>query len=84
MAEAPHRPERTPGDYRGLAMISTAVAEMVVPVLFGVWLDNRYNTEPWCVLVGAVVGITGGVAHLIYISRRSAGGGKPPSANGNP
>jgi len=86
MADTPDPPEAKPGggDYRGLAMLSTAVAEMVLPALFGVWLDGKYATEPRWTIVGAVLGITGGVAHLLYISRRSAGGGEPPSANRNP
>jgi F0F1-type ATP synthase assembly protein I len=68
------------GDFRGLAMIGTAVAGMVATVLIGAWVDRRYGTEPWGVTIGAVIGIVGGVGHLITISRRSAGGGKPPSA----
>ena len=82
MAEPPSSPKPDPGngDLRGLAMLSTAVAEMVVAVAFGLWLDRKFGTEPWIAMACAVVGITGGVAHLIYISRRSARGGKPSGA----
>jgi F0F1-type ATP synthase assembly protein I len=81
MAEPPEAPEKKPGDSdnRGLAMLSTVVAEMVIAVILGVWFDRRYGSEPWGALVGAVVGIGGGVMHLMYIGRRSAGG-KPPTA----
>ena len=84
MAEAPRPADPTPGDYRGWAMLSTTVAGIVATVLIGAWVDRRYETSPWGVLVGAVAGIGGGVGNLIYISRRTAGGGQPPSANGNP
>jgi ATP synthase protein I len=58
-------------DFRGLAMISTVVAEMVVPILIGVWLDNRYGWTPWGMTIGAVLGLVGGVGHLIVLARRS-------------
>jgi F0F1-type ATP synthase assembly protein I len=61
-------------------MLGTAVAEMVAAVVLGVWLDAKFETEPWLAMAGAMVGITGGVVHLIYIGRRSARGGKPPGA----
>ena len=82
MAEPPSPPKADSGngDIRGLAMLSTAVAEMVAAVVFGLWLDRKFETGPWLAMAGAVIGITGGVAHLIYISRRSARGGKPPGA----
>jgi F0F1-type ATP synthase assembly protein I len=61
-------------------MLGTAVAEMVAAVVIGVWLDARLETAPWLAMAGAVAGIGGGVAHLVYIGRRSARGGKPPGA----
>ncbi len=57
-------------DYRSLALISTAVAEMVVPILLGVWLDHRAGTGPWGLILGALLGVVGGTAHLIVIARR--------------
>ena len=59
------------GDFRGLALIGTAVAEMVAPILFGVWLDGRNGWSPWGLVVGAVLGVGGSVAHLVMISRKS-------------
>jgi F0F1-type ATP synthase assembly protein I len=58
-------------DYRGLALIGTAVAEMVAPALVGAWLDSRYGWSPWGVTVGAVLGVTASVAHLLLIGRKS-------------
>lgn len=59
------------GDYRGLALISTAVAEMVVPILIGVWADGKFGTGPWGLVAGAVFGLGGGMAHLVLVSRRA-------------
>jgi len=59
------------GGARGFALIGTAVGEMVVPILIGVWVDNHYDTGPWGLSIGAFIGIVGSFAHLILISRRS-------------
>lgn len=71
------------GDTRGLVLISTAVAQMVVPILIGVWLDNRYGWGPWGMAVGAVVGLVGGGWALWAIVRRmnrnTGRGGAPPT-----
>ena len=58
-------------DYRSLALVGTAVAELVAPVLVGAWLDSRYGWSPWGATVGAVLGVGVSVAHLIRIGRKS-------------
>ncbi len=63
-------PTRSPGDYRGLALASMAIGEMVGPILLGVWLDDRYGWAPWGLAVGAVIGVVGGIGHLIVTARR--------------
>lgn len=68
------------GDARGLALISTAVGQMVVPILIGVWLDNQYGWSPWGLAVGAVVGVGGTFALLTVIARKqNRSGGRPPT-----
>ncbi len=77
------------GGARGLALVGTAVGEMVVPILIGVWVDNRYETGPWGLSIGAFIGIVGSFAHLILISRRTPDkpekpeNGEPPSTGTN-
>ena len=66
-------PNRSGGDYGGLALVSTAVAEMVLPILAGVWADRRFDSAPFGLVIGAVVGLVGGFAHLVYVSRRRGG-----------
>jgi F0F1-type ATP synthase assembly protein I len=60
------------GDYRSLGLVLTAVGEMVVPILIGVWLDDRYGWSPWGLVVGATLGLVGGVGHLIVTARRES------------
>ena len=75
-------PADTGGDARSLALISTAVAQMVVPILVGVWLDDRYGWSPWGMAAGAVVGVGGGFFLLVRMSRKLyRTGGEPPSDN---
>jgi len=63
-------PTRSPGDYRGLALASMAIGEMVGPILLGIWLDDRYGWAPWGLAVGAVIGVGGGIGHLFLMARR--------------
>lgn len=73
-------PTDSGGDARGLALVSSAVAQMVVPILAGVWLDDRYGWSPWGLVAGTVLGIGGGFASLVWLSRKqNRNGGKPPS-----
>jgi len=75
-----HPPDKSGGDARGLALISTAIAQMVVPVLIGAWLDRRNDWSPWGILLGATVGFGGGITVLVWKSRgQDRTGGKPPS-----
>lgn len=67
------------GDFRSLALISTAVTGMVAPILIGVWLDNRYGWAPWGMAAGAVVGVGGGFARLVMMSRRANESDGPPT-----
>lgn len=63
-------PTSSGGDAKSLALISTAVLQMVVPILVGVWLDDRNGWSPWGLVVGAVLGVGGGFASLVWMSRR--------------
>lgn len=72
-------PADSGGDARGLVMISTAVAQMVVPILIGVWLDNRNGWSPWGAVAGVAIGF---VSMVTWMSRKQdRNGGTPPSDN---
>lgn len=57
-------------DYRVLALASTAVGELVAPILIGIWLDSRFDWSPYGLAVGAVIGFVGSIAHLMVIANR--------------
>ena len=49
--------------YSGMGMeLAAAVAGFV---LVGVWVDRHYETAPWGVVIGAVLGLVGGMYNLI-------------------
>lgn len=44
--------------------------EMVVPGLMGLWLDRKLGTRVLFTLLGFAFGMTGGIWHLIHMTRR--------------
>jgi F0F1-type ATP synthase assembly protein I len=53
----------------GWAVRITAISlEMVVPILIGLWLDRKLGTVLVFVVLGAVVGVTAGLFHLIRLA----------------
>ncbi len=38
--------------------------------LMGWWLDNKFETTPWLMLGGALIGIVGGIYNLWKLGRR--------------
>ncbi len=39
----------------------------------GIWIDRRYDTEPWGVLVCAAIGVVGGLYNFVRAARIAAG-----------
>ncbi len=70
-------PERDEGFYYALAQTGL---EMVVPIAVGVFLDDRYGWSPWATLTGAVLGLVGGLWHMLLMLKRHEDGrsGRPP------
>ncbi len=63
-----HRPDpREVGRYFALAQVGL---EMAAPIALGAFLDARLGWAPWGVVVGAVLGLVGGMAHLLYLLKR--------------
>ncbi len=65
--------------YYSLAQVGL---EMVVPIALGVWLDSRFGLMPWCTVAGVVVGLVGGMAHLLVMLKRFEKPGPPTSGEG--
>ena len=55
------------GRYFALAQVGL---EMVVPIVVGLWLDSAFGWSPWGVSVGAVLGLVGGLAHIVHLLKR--------------
>jgi F0F1-type ATP synthase assembly protein I len=45
--------------------VTSAAIEMVVPIILGVWLDNKFHTKPLCILIGLFLGMLIMLLHLI-------------------
>lgn len=73
MANPPSRPSSGGGggDAAGLALIGSAVAQLVVPILLGVWADNQYGWSPWGLVVGTAAGVAGGAVGFWLLYRRA-------------
>ena len=67
------------GDYFVLAQVGV---EMVAPLVLGLLLDRYLGWAPWGVIGGAMLGLVGGVVHLVVIQGRSKGPGKRQSRDG--
>ena len=50
-----------------VSRITTVSLEMSLPAGLGYWLDRKFQTEPWLVVCGAVIGFTVGLTHLLQI-----------------
>jgi F0F1-type ATP synthase assembly protein I len=59
--------------YDAASRIIVVALEMVLPGLAGYWLDCRLGTVCLFLVIGMVVGCTGGVWHLIRYARQSGG-----------
>lgn len=64
-------PPDSGGDTRGLVLVSTTVAQLVVPILVGVWLDGQYGWSPWGLVIGSGIGLIGGAVGLALLYRKS-------------
>jgi hypothetical protein len=64
--------------YGRSALITSVLLELVIPVLAGYWLDCRWGTFPWLVLLGVVVGIVTATLGLMRLVKSLNSG--PPSS----
>ncbi|MFO0969011.1 MAG: AtpZ/AtpI family protein [Gemmataceae bacterium] len=51
--------------------------EMVAFVVLGILLDRWWDSGPWMLVVGAAMGLFGGLYHLVVLLNRSQNGGPP-------
>ncbi len=75
-------PDQKPmGYYLALSQVGL---EMVAPVGLGAVLDHYLDWSPWGVIVGAVLGLVGGLVHLVVLANRFDQDGSGPSRNQPP
>ncbi len=55
------------------ALATTIAMEMVVPILLGYGLDHWLGTRPVFTIVGAALGMAGGLWHLIRLAGELSG-----------
>lgn len=49
--------------------VTTVSTLMALPALGGYWLDAQFNTAPWLVICGAVIGFYLGMSHLLRLAK---------------
>ena len=55
------------GRYFALSQVGV---EMVVPIIVGLLLDQWLGTVPWLMLGGIVLGLVGGLIHMLLILKK--------------
>lgn len=58
--------------------LSQVGVEMVAPIVVGVLIDRYLASSPWGAAVGAVLGLTIGLVHLVKLGNKE----EPPAGNG--
>jgi hypothetical protein len=53
-----------------VAQITTISLEMALPAALGYWLDERCGTDPWLVIIGAVLGFATAMWHLLQLTSK--------------
>jgi F0F1-type ATP synthase assembly protein I len=48
--------------------ISNIGFQMALPPLLGWWVDRRWGTEPWLLIVGACVGFGSGMVSILKLA----------------
>lgn len=71
--------------YHWASRIMVVSLEMVLPGVMGHWIDRQFGTVAVFLVVGLVAGCTGGVWHLIQMTRvdtrRESDERKPPDSD---
>jgi F0F1-type ATP synthase assembly protein I len=52
--------------------------QMAVPPAVGFWLDSRWGTAPWLILVGACLGFAAAMLDIVKLARHESHLGKMP------
>jgi F0F1-type ATP synthase assembly protein I len=68
------RPE---GYWRTVGELGTLGLSFVMAIVLGTaagwWVDRRFNSDPWGILVGFVLGFAAAILNVVRITRRAFG-----------
>jgi len=53
-----------------LSLGAEIAAGLLLPILLGYWLDNKFNTSPWLILAGCAVGIINVLVIIFRLANR--------------
>ncbi len=70
-----------PRDVRRYMTLSQVGLEMVAPIGLGLLVDYLLGSSPWGVILGAVLGLVGGLVHLIRFVSKDDPDSPPPLAD---
>jgi F0F1-type ATP synthase assembly protein I len=59
-----------PSEFGRLMAMAQVGLEMVSLIVIGLVIDHYAGTRPWGLILGAVIGLAGGLAHLIVLSKQ--------------
>jgi len=65
---------------RALALSQVGL-EMVAPIGIGFGLDTWLGCLPWATVIGAILGLVGGIAHLVQLTSKKDSQDKNESRN---
>jgi F0F1-type ATP synthase assembly protein I len=63
---------------------SSIALQAVLPAGLGYWLDGRWGTQPWLLVVGTVLGFSCMLLELTRLTRPPSSGGKSDSRPDDP
>jgi F0F1-type ATP synthase assembly protein I len=61
--------------------IFTVALELALPVWLGFWLDGRWGTSPWLVVLGACLGLFVAGSSFVQLVKRLSPPRTPPSSS---
>ena len=79
LPEMPNRKEL--GRFVALSQVGM---EMVAPIVIGLILDHYLGSTPWALVTGAVLGLGGGLLHLVHLLNQMDSKDSSQSNQGSP
>ncbi len=67
-----------------VSRITTVCLTMSLPAGLGYWLDQKFQTDPWLVSCGAVIGFAVGLIQLLQIVKAAEKSGNKRDRNTGP